>query len=125
MPRFRSANSYWMGLSAAYGIVASLLCVAELSQPWLLVIFGALLLFVLAQGMLYGQLARAIAYEVDPKKGTAGAIMTIFPLGTYLIRGSEIALWAGPLYGLAAFAGSFVVLKKHGYFYEPAAVESE
>ncbi|MFI2564140.1 hypothetical protein [Paenarthrobacter sp. NPDC018779] len=125
MPRLKSERSYWLGLSAAYGVALALLTMTDLPWPGSLPIFAALVVFIVVQGLLYGQFDKAVLYEVDPRKGTAGALLTFFPLGTYLIRGSEIALWAGPLYGLIASAGSYAILKKYGYFYRPAVPATE
>ncbi|UOD80707.1 hypothetical protein [Paenarthrobacter ureafaciens] len=116
MPRFHSANSYWLGLSAAYGTTLALVTAIEWPWPWLLTIFGALLVFLVIHAWLYGQLGRAPFKDLDAGKDSGLAILTIFPVLALLVRGSPVALWAGPALGVIACAVSYVCLKKYGYF---------
>lgn len=118
MARLQSANGYWLGLSAAYGATLALVTAIEWPWPWLLVIFGALLVFLVIHAWLHGQLRCAPLPDLDPRRGSAPALLTIFPVLTLLVRGSPVALWAGPALGAVAFAVSYVCLKKYGYFVE-------
>ena len=112
-----------MGLSAAYGSSTAVLTIAD--WPWTLLTFAILLLFMVVQGLYYGQIGRGVLQEVDLRKGTTVAIPCLFPPLTLLVRGSDIAMWTGPILGLITFAVTYAVLKKHGYFYKPSRSEPE
>lgn len=124
MPRFHSANGYWLGLSAAYGATLALVTALEWPWPWLLTIFGALLVFLVIHAWLYGQLGRALFTDLDPGKDSGLAILTIFPVLALLVRGSPTALWGGPALGVIACAVSYVCLKKYGYFRQRSCAHS-
>ncbi|MFF1831785.1 hypothetical protein [Paenarthrobacter sp. NPDC058040] len=113
----KSANNYWLGLSAACGVFMALSIMMDF--PWLWLVFGAMMLFLVLQAMYYGQIGRGALQDVTPRKGSATAFMPFFfPLAT-LIRGSDAVVWAAPLLGIAGFAVSYACLRRDGYFYRP------
>lgn len=93
--------------------------------PWMLIVLGAMMLFLALQAVYYGQIGRGALQDVTPRKGSATAFMPFFfPLAT-LIRGSDAVVWAAPLLGLAGFAVSYACLRRDGYFYRPAEPEPD
>ncbi|MFJ4210467.1 hypothetical protein ACIPY2_18600 [Paenarthrobacter sp. NPDC089675] len=117
MARGTSATNYWLGLSVAVGLFMAL--TTMLDFPWIWLVLGATMLFLVLQAIYYGQFGRGVLQDVNYGKSSSAAAMPfLFPV-SILIRGSDIAVWAGPLLGLVGFAVSYLCLKKAGYFYRP------
>lgn len=122
MARGKSANNYWLGLSVAVGLFMAL--ITMLDFPWIWLVLGVTMLFLFLQAIYYGQIGRGVFRDINYGKSSSAAMPFLFPV-SILIRGSDFAIWAGPLLGLVGFAVSYLCLKKAGYFYRAAEEDSE
>ena len=107
-----TARSYWLPLSAIFGVTISV--VAMTDPPWSVIMVAAFILFVVVQGIHYRRLRR----EVQGKAATAGPgvgiLGAVFGGAAVLLHGTSIATWAGPVLGLVTFAGTYLYLRRLG-----------
>lgn len=108
-------RNYWLGLSGTYGLTLSVVAMA--AWPWPLIMVASFLLFAVMQAVRYRQLGRHIQGKLATANPGGAALAGTFGLGAILLQGAPIALWAGPVLGLATFAGTYLYLRKFGRFY--------
>ena len=110
-------RGYWLGLSAMYSLALSVVAMSDGFWPW--VMGAAFIVFVVVQGLYYRQIGREVQGRFATANPSVGIIAGVFGLGAILLHGSEWALWAGPLLGLATFASLYAYLLRFGRFYGP------
>ncbi|MBP2268979.1 hypothetical protein J3A64_004443 [Pseudarthrobacter sp. PvP004] len=115
-------RNYWLGLSGMYGLTLSVVAMA--AWPWPLIMVASFLLFAVMQAVCYRQLGRQIQGKLATANPGGAALAGTFGLGAILLQGAPIALWAGPVLGLATFAGTYLYLRKFGRFHRDSSAAS-
>ncbi|OAE00737.1 hypothetical protein [Arthrobacter sp. OY3WO11] len=108
-------RNYWLALTATYGLT---LCVVAMADwPWPLFMGGAFILVVVLHSVRYRQVGRKIHGRLATAGPGVGVLGSIFGAGALLVRGTPVAIWAGPLLGVIAFLGVFLYLQRFGRLY--------
>ncbi|MBT8161651.1 MULTISPECIES: hypothetical protein [Arthrobacter] len=110
-----TARAYWLPLSALFGVTISV--VAMTDPPWSVIMVAAFLLFVVIQGIHYGQIGREIQGKLATAGPGVGILGAVFGGAAVLVRSTPVAFWAGPVLGLITFAGTYLYLQRFGRFY--------
>lgn len=110
-----TARGYWLPLSALFGVTISV--VAMTDPPWSVIMVAAFLLFVVIQGIHYGQIGREVQGKLATASPGVGILAAVFGGAAVLIHGTPVAFWAGPVLGLATFAATYLYLQRFGRFY--------
>ncbi|WP_162943602.1 hypothetical protein [Arthrobacter celericrescens] len=111
-----TARSYWLPLSALFGVTISV--VAMTDPPWSVIMVAAFLLFAVMQSIHYRQISREIQGSFASASPGVGILGAVFGGAAVLIHGTPIALWAGPVLGLITFAGTYGYLLRFGRFHK-------
>ncbi|MFC8040685.1 hypothetical protein ACFUOZ_15140 [Paenarthrobacter sp. NPDC057355] len=110
-------NNYWLTLAACYGLTIGV--ATTIAMPWLLIVGGVFIFFPLVVGYLFGQIGIGVRGNVMRDSPAITLPAAAFSLIAILLRDSPVAGWAGPLLGLASFAGMYLCLRRYGYFHAP------
>ncbi len=106
-----AGRNHWLALAATYGLTVSVVAMAD--WPWPLLMGGAFILVV----VLHRQVGRKTQARPATAGPGAGVIGSIFGAGALLVRGTPVAIWAGPLLGAIAFLGVFLYLQRFARTY--------
>lgn len=109
------ARGYWLPLSALFGVTISVVAVTD--PPWSVIMVAAFLLFVVIQGVHYGQIGREIQGKLATASPGVGILGAVFGGAAVLVHGTPIAFWAGLALGLITFAVTYLYLQRFGRFY--------
>ena len=116
-------RSYWLGLAISYGLALTAATVAD--WPWPLVVLGVFVLFIILQGLHYGQIGRKVHREPGSDAPAISLLASAFTAAAILIHGTSVAIWAGPLLGGVTAVVMYLVLAKHGRFYSLPSVGTD
>jgi len=116
-------RSYWVGLAVSYGLALTVATVAD--WPWPLVVLGVFILFIVLQGLHYGQIGRKVHREPASDAPAISLLASAFTAAAILIHGTSIAIWAGPLLGGVTAVVMYLVLAKYGRFYSPSSAGTD
>ncbi|MFJ3957388.1 hypothetical protein [Arthrobacter sp. NPDC090010] len=114
-PALRTARSYWLGLSVAFGL--GLGCFAALPSPWHWVSTGVVILFLLGQAAMYGQVKPALQGKFAINSASFGLLVMILVVAAVVSRDSAFAVLLGIAVGLLGAISMFWVLVRRGRFY--------
>ena len=114
----KNANSYWLTLAGCYGLCIGVATMT--AMPWLLIVGGVFIVFPLIVGRYYGQIGRKVQYQLIPDSPAIVITATAFGIAATFLHGSSVVAWGGPLLGLATFIGTYLCLRRYGYFYQSA-----
>lgn len=109
------ARDYWLVLAAMYGLTLSVVAMAE--WPWPAFMGAAFVLFAVLHSIRYRQLSRKIQGKLATANPSVGVVGGVFGAAAILIRGTPIAIWAGPLLGVVTFLAMYPYLQRFGRFY--------
>ncbi|MDQ4500706.1 hypothetical protein [Sinomonas sp. ASV322] len=112
----KSPRRYWIELSAAFAVALDVSVV----MPGLALMAAMLLGLVVAtfiHAVYYGQIGRHIQGKFATATPGMGLTGMPFAAAALLLRGTEIAYWAGPLLAAAGFVVMFLFLDRFGKFY--------
>jgi hypothetical protein len=118
-----TARNYWLALAATYGLTLSVAAMAD--WPWPLLMGGAFILFVVLHSFRYRQVGRKIQGTLATASPGVGVAGSILGAGALLVRGTPVAIWAGPLLGVIAFLGMFLYLQRFGRFYSQTGTSAD
>ncbi|BCW41943.1 hypothetical protein StoSoilB3_34780 [Arthrobacter sp. StoSoilB3] len=113
----KRVDSYWFALAACFGVAIG--AATTIAMPWLLIVGGVSIFLPLIVGFSYGQFGPGVR---DSKVSGSPAITVAamaFSLIAMLLRDSPVVAWAGPVLGVASFAGMYLCLRRYGHFYVP------
>lgn len=115
----KSANNYWVGLAATFGLTLAVIVMTE--WPWPLIEGAVFILFLVLQGIHYGQIGGNVQRELGSNNAaTTSLLASAFTAAAILVRSSEIAAWVGPVLGFVTFLCMYLYLKKYATFHQQA-----
>ncbi|MBT2513415.1 hypothetical protein J7E82_07650 [Arthrobacter sp. ISL-30] len=85
---------------------------------------ASFILFAILQGLRYRQIGRDVQGKFATASPGVGIVGGVFGAAAILVHGTEVAMWAGPLLGLATFIGMYLYLHRFGRFYRDSAETS-
>jgi hypothetical protein len=115
MNKNATVRKYWLTLAAMYGLTLSVVAMAD--WPWPLFMGGAFILFGVLHSIRYRQVGRKVQGKLATASPGVGVVGGIFGAAAVLIRGTPVAIWAGPLLGVFTFLGMYLYLHRYGWFY--------
>ena len=118
-----TARNYWLALAATYGLTLSVAATAD--WPWPFLMGGAFILFVVLHSYRYRQVGRKIQGTLATASPDVGVAGSVLGAGALLVRGTPVAIWAGPLLGVIAFLGMFLYLQRFGRFYSQTGTSAD
>ncbi|WP_422936231.1 hypothetical protein [Sinomonas sp. P47F7] len=119
----KSPRRYWAELAGAFALSLSVIATAP-GLVWPISFLVAFVAFIVVHAIYYGQVGRHIQGRLVTATPGAGALAMLFGAGALLLRGSEIAYWAGPLLAVAGFVVMFLFLDRFGKFYQAPSRDS-
>ncbi|MEZ2390471.1 hypothetical protein AB6813_13155 [bacterium RCC_150] len=88
--------------------------VALADEPWPLIMLGCFILFTIVQDSLYRRIDEDLRGKTTSSPGAA-LLGIVFGAVAFLLRGTAIVPWAGPLLGVITFIGLYVYLRWYGF----------
>ncbi|MEA5453879.1 hypothetical protein SPF06_04010 [Sinomonas sp. JGH33] len=111
-PTVRTGRSYWLAISAIYGISLGFMAVAD--RVWLWAVLPGFVLGLVVLARLYGQLQAWVQGRSVP--AWIGILAFILGVAATQIHASGLAIWLGPIFAAAALGALFVLLDRFGKF---------